>query len=148
MSFYVAVTRDYVSWPNVIWPTDISDKTTVGQYMIKEKTSVSSGCGRVDSAVAYTTIGLGFESSHRQLLLHNYILLTDFRKDKLRKRGQEWPIFKTNETFWPMILLAREWYKKGRLSQVSLVILLANCRFDCYDVGDPTVGQMKLGEIT
>ena len=68
MSFYVAVTRDYVSWPNVIWPTDISDKTTVGQYMIKEKTSVSSGCGRVDSAVAYTTIGLGFESSHRQVL--------------------------------------------------------------------------------
>ena len=46
------------------------------------------GCGKADSAV-----GLRFESSHRQLLLNNFLLLTVCRKNiKKRKRGQEWTL--------------------------------------------------------
>ena len=41
-----------------------------------------SGCGTVGNAVASDTRGPGFESSHRQLLLNNYLLLTACRKDE------------------------------------------------------------------
>ena len=41
-----------------------------------------SGCGTVGRAVAYDTRGPGFESSHRQLLLNIYLLLTVCRKDE------------------------------------------------------------------
>ena len=44
------------------------------------------------SAVASNTRGPGFESSHWQLLLNNYLLLTVCRKDEI-KRGRERPIF-------------------------------------------------------
>ena len=51
----------------------------------------SSGVGR---AVASDTRGPGFESSHRQLLLNFYLLLTVCRKDeKYRTRGRELPTF-------------------------------------------------------
>ena len=58
---------------------------------------LGSGCGAVGRAVASDTRGPGFESSHWQLLLNIYLLLTVWRKDEnKRKRGQEWPIFKKN----------------------------------------------------
>ena len=51
-------------------------------------------CGAVGSAVTSDTRGPCFESSHRRLLLNNYLLLTDSRKDENKpKRGREWPIF-------------------------------------------------------
>ena len=52
-----------------------------------------SGCGAVGRAVAYDARGPEFESSHRQLLLNIYLLLTVCRKDENKKRGREWPIF-------------------------------------------------------
>ena len=39
---------------------------------------VGSGCDTVGSTVDSDTRGPGFESSHRQLLLNNYLLLTVF----------------------------------------------------------------------
>ena len=54
---------------------------------------MGSGCGAVGRAVACNTRGPGFESSHQQLLLNIYLLLTVCRKDKNKeKRGREWPI--------------------------------------------------------
>ena len=41
-----------------------------------------SGCGAVGRAVASNTRGPRFESSHRQLLLNIYLLLTVCRKDE------------------------------------------------------------------
>ena len=38
---------------------------------------LGSGCGTVGSTVASDTRGPGFQSSYRQLLLNNYLLLTD-----------------------------------------------------------------------
>ena len=56
---------------------------------------MGSGCGAVGRAVTYDTRGPGFDSSHRQLLLNIYLLLTVCRKDENKeKRGREWPIFK------------------------------------------------------
>ena len=56
---------------------------------------MGSGCGAVGRAVASNTRGPGFESSHWQLLLNIYLLLTVCRKDENKeKRGREWPIFK------------------------------------------------------
>ena len=54
-----------------------------------------SGCGTVNRAVASKTRRPGFESSHRQLLLNNYLLLTVCRKDenKLKETGTG-PFFK------------------------------------------------------
>ena len=46
-----------------------------------------SGCGAVGRAVASDTRGPGFESSHRQLLLNIYLLLTVCRKDE--NKGKE-----------------------------------------------------------
>ena len=55
---------------------------------------MGSGCGAVGRAVACDTRGPGFESSHWQLLLDIYLLLTVCKKTKINKRGREWPIFK------------------------------------------------------
>ena len=44
--------------------------------------SMGSGCGAVGRAVASVTRGPGFESSHRQLLLNIYLLLTVYIKDE------------------------------------------------------------------
>ena len=52
-------------------------------------------CGTVDSTVASNTRGHGFESSHRQLLLDNYLLLTDCRKGKNKgKEAENGPFLK------------------------------------------------------
>ena len=52
-----------------------------------------SGCGAVGRVVASDTRGPEFESSHWQLLLKIYLVLTICRKDeKLRKRGRVCPI--------------------------------------------------------
>ena len=48
--------------------------------------SWGSGCGTVGRAVASNTRGPGFESSHRQLLLNNYLLLTVCRKDENKEK--------------------------------------------------------------
>ena len=45
-----------------------------------------SGCGAVGRAVAYDTRGPGFDSSHRQLLLNIYLLLTVCRKDENKEK--------------------------------------------------------------
>ena len=45
-----------------------------------------SGCGAVGRAVASDTRGHGFESSHQQLLLNIYLLLTVCRKDKNKEK--------------------------------------------------------------
>ena len=58
--------------------------------------SVVSGCGAVGRAVACNPRGPGFESSHRQLLLNIYLLLTVCRKDenKEKKRSRMAHFFK------------------------------------------------------
>ena len=48
----------------------------------QSNTILGSGCGAVGRAVASNTRGPGFESSHRQLLLNIYLLLTVCRKDE------------------------------------------------------------------
>ena len=54
-----------------------------------------SGCGAVGRAVAFNTRGPGFESSHRQLLLNIYLLLTVCRKDENKeKEAGNGPFFK------------------------------------------------------
>ena len=45
-----------------------------------------SGCGAVGRAVAFNSKGPGFESSHRQLLLNIYLLLTVCRKDENKEK--------------------------------------------------------------
>ena len=45
-----------------------------------------SGCGAVGRAVASDTRGPRFESSHWQLLLNIYLLLTVCRKDKNKEK--------------------------------------------------------------
>ena len=53
------------------------------------------GCDTDSSAAASNTWGSGFESSHQQLLLNNYVLLTVRKRDENKyKRGREWPISK------------------------------------------------------
>ena len=47
---------------------------------------MGSGCGAVGRVVASNTRGPGFESSHRQLLLNIYLLLTVCRKDKNKEK--------------------------------------------------------------
>ena len=67
-------------------------------HFIKNKQinySVGSGCGAVGRAVAYDMRGHGFESSHRQLLLNIYLLLTVCRKDENKeKEAGNGPFFK------------------------------------------------------
>ena len=61
---------------------------------------LGSGCGAVGRAVAYDTRGPGFESSHRQLLLNIYLLLTVCRKDEnKRKEAGNGPSFKKKKNF-------------------------------------------------
>ena len=60
------------------------------QYLLK-----GSGCGVVARAVASNTRGPRFESSHRQLLLNIYLLLTACRKDE--KEAGNGPFF--NNTY-------------------------------------------------
>ena len=56
---------------------------------------VGSGCGAVGRVVASDTRGPGFESSHRQLLLNIYLLLTVCRKDENKeKEAGNGPFFK------------------------------------------------------
>ena len=45
-----------------------------------------SGCGVVGRGVASDTRGPGFESSHQQLLLNIYLLLTVCRKDENKEK--------------------------------------------------------------
>ena len=60
---------------------------------------MGSGCGAVGRAVAYDTRGPGFESSHRQLLLNIYLLLTVCRKDENKeKEAENGPFFKKTFT--------------------------------------------------
>ena len=47
---------------------------------------MGSGCGAVGRTVASETRGPRFESSHRQLLLNIYLLLTVCRKDKNKEK--------------------------------------------------------------
>ena len=85
-----------------------------------------SGCGAVGRAVASATRGPGFDSSHRQLLLSSYLLLTVCRKDKNKEKEtgngpfkkkdcssviylnltaiialKHGPLFTHNHNFWP-----------------------------------------------
>ena len=53
-----------------------------------------SGCGAVGRVVASNTRGPGFESSHRQLLLNIYLLLTVCRKDENKKEAANGPFKK------------------------------------------------------
>ena len=48
--------------------------------------AVGSGCGAVGRAVATDTRGLGFESSHRQLLLNIYLLFMFVEMTKIKKK--------------------------------------------------------------
>ena len=50
---------------------------------------LGSGCGAVGRAVASNTRGPGFESSHWQLLLNIYLLLTVCRKDENKEKEAE-----------------------------------------------------------
>ena len=50
------------------------------------KFHLGSGCGAVGRAFASDTRRLGFKSSHQQLLLNIYLLLTAFRKDEIKKK--------------------------------------------------------------
>ena len=45
-----------------------------------------NGYGSIDRAVASDTRGMWFESSHRQLLLNQYFLLTVCRKDENKEK--------------------------------------------------------------
>ena len=64
---------------------------------------VGSGCGAVGRAVASNTGGPKFESSHRQLLLNIYLLLTFCRKDENKeKEAGDGPFFlkkKINDSY-------------------------------------------------
>ena len=48
--------------------------------------TLGSGCGAVDRAVTSDTRGPRFESTHRQLLLNIYLLLTVCRKDENKEK--------------------------------------------------------------
>ena len=57
-------------------------------------TEKGSGCGAVGRAVASETRGPGFESSHLQLLLNIYLLLTVCRNDENKqKEAGNGPLF-------------------------------------------------------
>ena len=74
-----------------VWPKqNKSYKTELRSSKWKLKIFISHkyccGCGAVGRAVAYDTRGPGFESSHRQLLLNIYLLLTVCRKDEYKEK--------------------------------------------------------------
>ena len=57
-----------------------------------------SGCGSIGREVASDTTGPRFESSHRQLLLYQYFLLTICRKDENKeKEAGNGPFFEKTE---------------------------------------------------
>ena len=61
---------------------------------------LGSGCGAVGRAVASNTRGPGFESSHRQLLLNIYLLLTVCTKDENKENEAEnGPFFRKEKSF-------------------------------------------------
>ena len=65
---------------------------------IEARKRLGSGCGAVGKAVASNTRGPGFESSHRQLLLNIYLLLTVYRKDENEeKEAGNGPFFKRSK---------------------------------------------------
>ena len=55
----------------------------------KQLGNLGQCCGAVGKAVASYTRGLGFESSHWQLLLNIYLLLTVGRKDENKEKEAE-----------------------------------------------------------
>ena len=55
---------------------------------LKDLILKGSGCGAVGRAVACNPRGPGFESSHRQLLLNIYLLLTVCRKDENKEKKE------------------------------------------------------------
>ena len=58
---------------------------------------MGSGCDAVGRAVASNTRGPRFESSHQQLLLNIYLLLTVCRKDENKeKEAGNIPFYKKN----------------------------------------------------
>ena len=67
---------------------------------------LGSGCGAVGRAVAYDTRGPRFESSHRQLLLNIYLLLTVCRKDenKEKRPGMAHLLKKTKKNYTAVVL--------------------------------------------
>ena len=54
--------------------------------LIIKTNNCGSGCATVGRAVASDTRGPGFESSHRQLLLNIYLLLTVCGKDENKEK--------------------------------------------------------------
>ena len=60
-------------------------------------TNLGSGCGAVGRAVAFDTRGPGFDSSHWQLLLNIYLLLTVCRKDENKEKRSGMAHFKKNK---------------------------------------------------
>ena len=64
-------------------------------YRGKSVQMIGQWCGTVDSVVAYGNKGARFESSHQQLLLNNYLLLTVCSKDENKeKEAENGPFFK------------------------------------------------------
>ena len=72
------------SWlKNQVSPLDVK---FMRNNLLSKISNVGSGCGAVGRAVAYDTRGPGFDSSHRQLLLNIYLLLTVCRKDENKEK--------------------------------------------------------------
>ena len=91
-----------------------------------------SGCGAVGRAVASDTRGPRFESSHRQLLLNIYLLLTVCRKDKNKEKEAGNGPFKKKHFFGrnlglESLLLC---LYNSNFKQVTLKTFLAH--FDAY----------------
>ena len=67
---------------NIVWS---SGDAQVEQCRVRWTNHLGSGCGTVGSTVTSNTRGPRFESSHRQLLLNNYLLFVE--KTKINKKG-------------------------------------------------------------
>ena len=71
-----------------------------------------SGCGAVGRAVASDTRGPGFKSSHRQLLLNIYLLLTVCRKDENKeKEAGSGPFFLKKKSISFVLDLAHSYFR-------------------------------------
>ena len=68
-------------------------RNTVDPPRSKRSLVVGSGCGAVGRAVASKTRGPGFESSHWQLLLNIYLLLTVEKTKNKEKEAENGPFF-------------------------------------------------------
>ena len=80
---------------------------------------MGSGCGAVGRAVACNPRGPGFESSHRQLLLNIYLLLTVCRKDENKEKKRP--------------RMAHFFLKKNFHVMVKNVFIYLLCRLEnCY----------------